>query len=315
MLFIHLLLYILALLLVSVLGSAADNVKVPWKRFHRDVHPQLARRTSIQQRDSTANVTENEPPPRKHLRAWVAFGDSFSAGPGAGPRDVQDQDSCYRHEGAYPRQLANSFLFRHEFLWPYFKFESCTGDVINDVTDKQIPELRNALPGVDLVTLSIGGNNIKFSDMVAACIVGATFQSCDEAVNTGRDRLYSVEFWNQYIEMLQSLEKQLQWCNEESKREYDCETIVYQTAYPSFFESYTTQCNDKRLVPVVPAYLTQELRSALNQLTQEMNVLLAYYAAQFNEQIRRRNVFPSDRTRPDFIVSHASRCNVYFVLF
>jgi lysophospholipase L1-like esterase len=63
---------------------------------------------------------------------------------------------------------------------------------------------------------------------------------------------------------------------------------VYQTAYPSFFESYTTQCDDVTFNPYVDAgsYITQDLRSSLNQLGQELNTLLAYFIANANQQLR-----------------------------
>ena len=56
MLFIHLLLCVLALSLISGLGNPVINVKVPWKRSHQDVHPQFARQASIQQRDGTGKL-------------------------------------------------------------------------------------------------------------------------------------------------------------------------------------------------------------------------------------------------------------------
>jgi hypothetical protein len=66
---------------------------------------------------------------------WVALGDSFSAGPGAGTPFSDVANDCYQNNGAYPPQLNNDFPFPK----PAMQFLSCTGHLVGDMIDKQIP--------------------------------------------------------------------------------------------------------------------------------------------------------------------------------
>lgn len=60
---------------------------------------------------------------------WIALGDSFSTGPGAGPPydDEIPDEGCYRNKGAYAPQLADDFPFDRNGL----HFLSCTAAVID----------------------------------------------------------------------------------------------------------------------------------------------------------------------------------------
>lgn len=64
---------------------------------------------------------------------WVALGDSFSAGPGAGAPAPGDERQCRRRLGAYPPLLQSSSLFQQGYSNPEFIFQSCTGDEIPQV--------------------------------------------------------------------------------------------------------------------------------------------------------------------------------------
>ena len=187
---------------------------------------------------------------------------------------------------------------------------SCTGHVTTQVENEQIVPFGERLLHAGLVTLSIGGNDVKFSDMVKACIAGLRGYDCEKAINTGRELLYS-EVFPKYGSMMELMQERLDWCNNEGtgtgRRRYDCETLVYQTAYPSFFESYTEQCDGVNFRPPgIPngPKITRDIRTKLNQLTQELNTLVAYMIADIN-YIQRERLFPnhpSDRTLPDFMV-------------
>ena len=100
---------------------------------------------------------------------YTALGDSYSAGEGNDPFD----GSCHRAEradSAYPRILPG--------LVGYLgapSFHACTGAVTADVWQRHQPGKRGQLaqtayvrPTDKLVTLTIGGNDLHFSSILAA---------------------------------------------------------------------------------------------------------------------------------------------------
>jgi hypothetical protein len=104
--------------------------------------------------------------------SYVALGDSYSSGEGNGPFD----GNCHRAErsdSAYPRILPN--------LVDYLSapsFHACTGAVTADVwrrpqpnREKQKIQTDYLSPSTKLVTLTIGGNDLGFSSIVAECLL------------------------------------------------------------------------------------------------------------------------------------------------
>ena len=116
---------------------------------------------------------------------YVALGDSYSSGFGVGsyaPGTNQDAgpNDCQRSSGAYgPLVSATQGL---DLL-----FHACQGAVTKDFynarnsTWGEVPQLDHLTEDTDLVTLSIGGNDAKFGDVLAECILGAEllpFNTC-----------------------------------------------------------------------------------------------------------------------------------------
>jgi lysophospholipase L1-like esterase len=114
----------------------------------------------------------------------VALGDSFSAGEGAPPfeRGTHTSDnSCHRSARAWPALLAKRRKAR-------FKSFACSGALTGDVLtgrpgrtepERQVAQVARLLGrrSVDLVTLSIGGNDAGFADVLVRC--GFPFLHCD----------------------------------------------------------------------------------------------------------------------------------------
>jgi lysophospholipase L1-like esterase len=92
---------------------------------------------------------------------YVALGDSYSSGTGAG--EYFDQD-CLRSDLAYPRLLANG-------LGADLDFAACSGATSADLLAEQLGSLDE---GTDLVTVTIGGNDIGWTEAVAACLTPLT---------------------------------------------------------------------------------------------------------------------------------------------
>jgi hypothetical protein len=130
----------------------------------------------------------------KPTRVYAALGDSFSSGEGAPPFEagtdvpysgnLADYDICHRSNGAYARLLAGDESLRLSIRdkgfracsgaittqlttnWPATKLDGTPGP--NTKEDRQILALNDS---VNVVTISIGGNDAGFKDFVARCML------------------------------------------------------------------------------------------------------------------------------------------------
>ena len=103
---------------------------------------------------------------------YVALGDSFSSGTGTGLYDLgtgQDGNECYRSHLAYPRVFAAA----HSDLT--ITHVACSGarigHVLTDSKGGEPPQVSVLSPDIDLVTLTIGGNDIEFDEVIQACVL------------------------------------------------------------------------------------------------------------------------------------------------
>ena len=101
---------------------------------------------------------------------YVALGDSYASGLGAGH---YSGGSCDRSSGAYPQLWANA---NHPAS---FAFVACSGATTTDVINNQISALSSA---TTLVSVTVGGNDVGFSDVMITCVLGST-SDCVNAVN------------------------------------------------------------------------------------------------------------------------------------
>ena len=103
---------------------------------------------------------------------YVALGDSYSSGTGTG-RYLADGTSCQRSTAAYPALIAASRGYT-------LNFRACSGARIPDVTGTQLPALTTA---TRYVTISVGGNDAGFVDVLTECALPGWMSSCNRAVN------------------------------------------------------------------------------------------------------------------------------------
>lgn len=109
---------------------------------------------------------------------YVALGDSYSAGMGGG----DEHGACVRSPNAYPKLLAQSNTIT------LARFAACSGATTDDVLADQLDALD---PQVDLVTITIGGNDLSVSALPSACARGET-PTCRAAVTTSVNLLNSL---------------------------------------------------------------------------------------------------------------------------
>ncbi|NEB00393.1 SGNH/GDSL hydrolase family protein [Streptomyces sp. SID13726] len=91
---------------------------------------------------------------------YVALGDSYASGVGAGHYDTASGD-CKRSAVGYPGLSAAA---HGDYT---LKDVSCSGATIADVRANQLPAVTS---GTDLVTLTVGGNDAQFTSVVQACL-------------------------------------------------------------------------------------------------------------------------------------------------
>lgn len=115
--------------------------------------------------DDEAAPVEEEP------AAYVALGDSFSAGVGAPPYDPAS-GKCQRSELAWPHVLDEDDAVE------LVQVRACGGakadQLLEPWTDRNEPaQIADAPdPDIGLVTLTIGGNDAGFGDVVTRCVLG-----------------------------------------------------------------------------------------------------------------------------------------------
>ncbi|MFE0632466.1 SGNH/GDSL hydrolase family protein [Streptomyces sp. NPDC058864] len=107
---------------------------------------------------------------------YVALGDSYSAGVGAGSYD-SSSGSCYRSSKAFPRLWANAHSPSG------FSFTACSGATTTDVLNNQLGPLNSA---TTLVSISIGGNDAGFADVMTTCVLNSD-STCLSRINQARD--------------------------------------------------------------------------------------------------------------------------------
>jgi len=106
---------------------------------------------------------------------YVALGDSYSSGLGAGSY-VSSSGSCDRSANAYPEQWAAAYSPAS------FVSVACAGATTSDVISSQVSALSAA---TTLVSITIGGNDAGFSGVMETCVLRST-SSCLSAVTAAK---------------------------------------------------------------------------------------------------------------------------------
>jgi lysophospholipase L1-like esterase len=140
--------------------------------------------------DTPSPETRNTPMEFQPGDVFVALGDSFSAGEGAGDYEpgtdnvptadaeyIGATNRCHRSKNAYSQKVREALATMGTEL--EYRFAACSGAVISDynhdnkTTDPVQPPQHDVidLERTKLVTLTFGGNDAHFADVVKACVV------------------------------------------------------------------------------------------------------------------------------------------------
>lgn len=104
--------------------------------------------------------------------AYVALGDSYSSGVGTRSY-IDDGTSCQRSTYAYPSLVAAAKGYA-------LNFRACSGAKVGDVTSTQLSALSSS---TRYVTLSVGGNDAGFTDVLTECAQPGWMSDCNSAID------------------------------------------------------------------------------------------------------------------------------------
>jgi lysophospholipase L1-like esterase len=124
---------------------------------------------------AAASLTAGQP-----AVSYVALGDSYSSGVGAGSYDSAG-GSCDRSASAY------SALWAAANRPASYVPEACSGATTGSVVSSQLAVLSSA---TTLVSITVGGNDVGFSSVMETCVLHST-STCVSAVTTAESEISS----------------------------------------------------------------------------------------------------------------------------
>jgi len=104
--------------------------------------------------------------------SYVALGDSYSSGVGTRSY-IADGSGCQRSTYAYPHLVAAQRGYT-------LSFQACSGATVGSVTTNQLGALNSSTA---FVTLSVGGNDAGFADVLTECATPWWAGDCDGAID------------------------------------------------------------------------------------------------------------------------------------
>jgi lysophospholipase L1-like esterase len=113
--------------------------------------------------------------------SYVALGDSYSSGTGTRSY-LADGTSCQRSVHAYPSLVAASSGLT-------LTFRACSGATVADVTATQLGALGT---GTTHVSISVGGNDAGFADVLTECALPGWMSDCNGAIDDAQAYIRNV---------------------------------------------------------------------------------------------------------------------------
>lgn len=198
---------------------------------------------------------------------YVAMGDSYSSGEGAAKQYLGNSGDtgCHRAPGAYSQVISQAFTFQGGS-----NFVACSGATTGSVQSGEHGEGSqfDALnPKTTLVTISAGGNDAHFADVMSKCVLDPHFSFSDlwPGNAPAPDRCQA----------------------ERANMENDMNTMFGSPPSPSNYEQFLTQIHEKapnarilvvgypNLFPDPPTKgygtITKDDQAFLNSMEQELN--------------------------------------------
>ncbi|XMA20860.1 hypothetical protein WAI453_013651 [Rhynchosporium graminicola] len=252
-----------------------------------------------------------DPSDLSFITRLAAIGDSYSAGIGAGDRlglhsenGGQTHWRCSRYDHAYPN-LINNDPRLGDPANRKFQFQSCSGAVIADVINTQIPLIN---PNQQVILLSAGGNDIGLLEIMNQCIFqfavlnaeqvivakyeaftnkkfkfaedfdfDAAGMGCEGQLEASRKLIDSPTFSSNLDALLQAAKNKLEFAEQGG--------MIYYTGYAKFWaEDLTTECDSVTwstwIYDLYNSFqrdqkLTRSHRRTMNELVDAVNAKIA----------------------------------------
>ncbi|MFJ1808591.1 MULTISPECIES: SGNH/GDSL hydrolase family protein [unclassified Streptomyces] len=189
------------------------------------------------------------------VKHYVALGDSYAAGTGLSP---QTDAECKRSSGSYPSWIAETYKPA------VFKDVTCSGATTRSLWNKQgssAPQVNALTKDTDLVTVTLGGNDLGFSDVLTTCVLAGLSTRegtpCrDELLRSGKNLDADfAKLSTRVPDMLTDIKQ----------RSPQARVVV--VGYPNLFPTDGSACGSS--VPLAKGDVTW-----LNQATNRLNLLL-----------------------------------------
>jgi lysophospholipase L1-like esterase len=117
----------------------------------------------------------SQAPAHAAARSYVALGDSYASGVGTRSY-ISDGTSCKRSTYAYPKLVAAARGYT-------LTFKACSGATVSSVTSGQLSALTAS---TSYVTISVGGNDAGFADVLTECALPGWASNCNGAVDSAQ---------------------------------------------------------------------------------------------------------------------------------
>ncbi|KAI9865474.1 MAG: hypothetical protein M1813_002364 [Trichoglossum hirsutum] len=235
---------------------------------------------------ASSNLGLATPTPEIAPRAvgkFYALGDSFGSGLAAGKPWTEDTNAtCGRFDKAYGVQLKDNDKVKATT----FGFLACSGSRAEDVQASQT----NFDQDADMVTLSAGGNNVGWGDVVNGCVYrfnGPAAPDCNNALTktetliNDNNALFNPVFNNIFTILHRATKPTFK---------------LYVTGYVKFWNADTDQCdsvswNYWQIPGTSPPKMTKDLRKKMNDLLVAANAKIKSVVDSFNANGENRVVF------------------------
>ena len=238
--------------------------------------------------------------PRSKVSSYAALGDSYASGDGAGSSKLLPNFdiSCGRFSGAYPVHVANETSLA---ISPSsFKNLACGGSSTTSVSRWQVPLISDS----DVVTLTVGGNEVDFFVLLNECVhQWRPYSSCEAELDKSRSLIESTGFISSYGNMIRGIMEKLK---------PNARLLV--TGYATFFNEESDQCSHISFSRTKPDnLLTKSLRREFNNLVRLLNdVISSTCAASGAEYIDINQVFEGHRFCERGVVEPSKRDETWF---
>ncbi len=196
---------------------------------------------------------------------YVALGDSYSSGDGAGDYapGTNEEGGCWRSENAYPERVAESNDFAGEL--GFFACAGQKGNAMLDAVGSDDSQLDRLSDHTSLVTIGIGGNDLGFTSVLRTCMMRVPLLESNNCVGQESDiddRMS--DFDDTFVDVLEEIRD----------RAPDARVLVlgYPRLFPAEPESmyYTLTTNDQAWLNEVGHGLNQQLKDAVTEIDEDI---------------------------------------------